>query len=259
MTFLPDGGWVLFGALDGVSRLWQISGPGTPPGADSIAQVAYSSSGNHLASATYSAEGALRVTDVSDWRRPRLISEILTKAGAERLNGAAALSPDGRTVAVGSSAGHVQIWDISAPGTAVPGVVLTEPTALVEYVAFSADGRLLAAGDDANLVNLWDVSEAGRPRHLTTLKGATALLLSVTISPDSRLVAAASADKTVRVWDITDPTKPSAATTLTGFDNYAYSVAFSPDSRLLATGSSDRRSGSGAPGRGQRSPRSVRS
>jgi WD40 repeat protein len=240
LSFLPDGSRIAFGSLDGITRLWQVTGPGTPLAADTIAMLAYSRPGTELMQATLSGEGAIRVSDVSRWREPRLLSHATTELGPDRLNGAAAMTADGRLIATGSGTGHVLLWDASTPGALTRRAVLTEPTALVEWLSFSGDGTLLASGDDANEVHLWDVTDPEHPRHLSTLTGPTSIVLGVAVSPDGRYVAGASADRKVWLWDIADPSRPGPAQALGGFANYAYTVAFSPDSRLLAGGSTDR-------------------
>jgi WD40 repeat protein/transcriptional regulator with XRE-family HTH domain len=240
LSFLPDGSHIAFGSLDGITRVWQVTGPGTPLAADTIAMLAYSRRGTELMQATLSGEGAIRMSDVSEWRHPRLLSHVVTEPGPDRLNGAAAMTADGRLIATGSGSGHVLLWDSSTPGALTRRALLTEPTALVEWLSFSGDGTLLASGDDANEVHLWDVADPDHPRHLSTLTGPTSVVLGVAVSPDGRHVAAASADRKVWLWDLADPARPGPAQPLGDFSNYAYTVTFSPDSRLLAAGSTDR-------------------
>lgn len=55
-----------------------------------------------------------------------------------------ALSPDGRTLAVGGAAGSLQLWDVA---TQQPlGGPLTTPGEAVDSLAFGADGTTVYAG-----------------------------------------------------------------------------------------------------------------
>ena len=119
---------------------------------------------------------------------------------------------------------------------------LTDPTGVVNAVAFSPDGHTLASGngeDDA--VRLWNVTD---PTHLSLLGKPLTVqnnyVRGVAFSPDRRILVTDSWDHTVRLWNITDPTHPSPlGQPLTGHTNTVFAVAFSPDRRILVTGSWD--------------------
>jgi WD40 repeat protein len=72
----------------------------------------------------------------------------------------AAISPDGSTLAIGSTDGSVWLWDISHPAQPVLIATLTGPAGHVYSVAFSPDGTQLAAASYDGTVHLWDTSPA---------------------------------------------------------------------------------------------------
>ena len=136
-------------------------------------------------------------------------------------------SPDGRTLASGSSDDTVRLWD------AVTGEhkqTLTGHTGEVTSVSFSPDGRTLASGSRDKTIRLWDAVTGA---HKQTLTGHTWEVRSVSFSPDGRTLASGSY-KEIRLWDaVTGEHKQ----TLTGHTNWVTSVSFSPDGRTLASGS----------------------
>ena len=76
---------------------------------------------------------------------------------------AVAFSPDGATVAAGSSDGTVQLWDATTQNEV--GTTMTAGPAAIKALAFSPGGKVLAAGGEDGDVRLWDTatqSSAGR-------------------------------------------------------------------------------------------------
>ncbi|WP_206061972.1 WD40 repeat domain-containing protein [Nonomuraea basaltis] len=108
-----------------------------------------------------------------------------------------AFSPDGKTLAAGTSDGPVLLWDIATRRRTATLTGHTGSSAHVFSVAFSPGGRLLASGSGDNTVRLWNVS-SGRPT--ATLTGHTAPVNSVAFSPDGKTLASSSSDETVRLW-----------------------------------------------------------
>jgi len=105
-----------------------------------------------------------------------------------------AYSPDGKSLASGSSDNTVRLWDV-ATGNELRR--LEGHADWVWSVAFSPDGKSLASGSSDNTVRLWDVA-AGK--ELRRLEGHAASVLSVAFSPDGKSLASGSYDKTVRLW-----------------------------------------------------------
>jgi len=108
----------------------------------------------------------------------------------------AGISPDGRTVAIGTSFGSVSFVDVVS-GRLTPGAAAH--SAAVEQVVFSPDGRALAStGDDARVI-VWNPA-TGQP--IETLAGHGARVTGAAFSRDGRTLFTASPDGAVFEWDL---------------------------------------------------------
>ena len=95
-------------------------------------------------------------------------------------------SPDGNTIASGSSFGTIGIWNAN---TGEHIHTLTGHTYQVESVAFSPDGNTIASGSQDDTIRLWDTN-TGAP--IRTLTGHTSWVVSVAFSPDGNTLASGS-------------------------------------------------------------------
>jgi WD40 repeat protein len=83
--------------------------------------------------------------DVSDPAKAHRIGQPLT--GGRSSVASLAFTPDGRTLASGSSNGTIILWDVSDPAKAHRiGQPLTGHTETVNSLAVARDGRTLASG-----------------------------------------------------------------------------------------------------------------
>jgi WD40 repeat protein len=160
--------------------------------------------------------------------------------GAERLTVpnqspviALAVTPDGRSLAVGAADGQLRLWDVrEGPRRAT----LQGSSTLVTSVAFSGDGRLVAVGPRARIpgVRVWDAA-TGEVRLEVPGNGAVPAL-----SPDGATLAVwhPSGDGTVRLWDVAAGRErgrvggPFVCPAAPG--QHAGWMQFSPDGKLLA-------------------------
>ena len=141
-----------------------------------------------------------------------------------------AFSPDGNTLASGSSDDTVKLWDMT---TRQNIATFKGHASSVSSVAFSPDGNTLVSGSSDDTVKLWDMTTR---QNIATFEGHASIVNSVAFSPDGNTLASGSSDGTVKLWDMT--TRQNIAT-FKDHTRRVNSVAFSPDGSTLASGSSD--------------------
>jgi hypothetical protein len=146
----------------------------------------------------------------------------------------AALSPDGRLVAIpswGATDNFVALVDLSSG--AVVGKLPGESSAW--GLAFSPDGSTLAVGlfDPANTTTLWDIKTRTKRLVLTGKSG----VLSAAFSPDGRLLATGynnNGSVALRLWDASNGNVVADLPVAAPAPSIGC-LAFSPNGKLLAS------------------------
>lgn len=141
-------------------------------------------------------------------------------------------SPDGESVASGSTHGAVRIWNLSSGETRS---LVGHKEGDVWSLAFSPDGETLVTAGHDHRIKIWDVSTGEVIRSLDEHSEA---IVSVAYNADGALLASGSDDKTIKLWNTSDW---SVTRTLTGGSECVYGVTFSPDGSLLVSGSRDKK------------------
>ena len=108
----------------------------------------------------------------------------------------AAVSPDGRTIAIGTERGSVAFLE-TATGAVTPGA--GSHTAQVQNMAFSVDGRKLVTTSDDGVVLVWDPATAS---PIERLEGHGGRVTGLAISRDGTTVFTSSLDGAVFRWDL---------------------------------------------------------
>lgn len=224
VAFLGDGDGVATASGDGVLRIWDAE-----RGTETTRMRGHAEAIWSLAAvpgtarvATGSADGTAREWDVdcAIAVRGRCAGRVL----------AAAFAPDGRTVAAGTAAEAVQLFDAA---TYLPAGRLTIASGRINDVAFVPGSGAVAAACDDGAVRIWTRSAAREP---TVIPVHSRRIYAVGFSADGRLMATASEDRTARIWDV-------AANAAVGgplrHPGRVFCAAFTPDARLVATAGAD--------------------
>lgn len=182
-----------------------------------------------------------------------------------------AVSPDGKTIAVGGEGEDVEVRQVS-DGNLLK--TLEGHTANVHALAFSPDGKMLVTGSEDKTVGLWVVNDCWLAHRFTEVEdpvycvafspdgkmlvaggwgqtlcfwrmkdGKLANRLEqgestycLGFSPDGKTLGVGCYDTTVRLWWMSDG---HLLHTMEGHANIVLSLVFSPDGRLVASGSGD--------------------
>ncbi len=185
-------------------------------------------------------DGQLIVRDVNTYthtlRTPNVpgnVGQVIVRdiaTGQERSidvdsdHGVVALSPDRRTLAIGSVS-SIWLWDLK---TWERTAVLDGHDGQVNGLVFSPDGDTLASASSDRSIRVWDLAT----NDLAWVgKGHSGEVLAVTYDPDGRFVVSGSQDRTVAVWDAVTGRRLQ---TLAGPRAEVRALAVSPDGKLLA-------------------------
>lgn len=163
-----------------------------------------------------------------------------------------ALSPNGNTLASGSSDKTIRLWDTQTKKTKA---ILQGHTERVSTVSFSPDGLILASGCQDGSIHLWD---SGTGKHKRSLIGNALFakpprlprkqddppnvtsrprsdVTALVFSPDGKTLANGNRDGSIHFWDTSTLRIKS---TLVGHGGLN-SLTYSPDGKTIASGSSD--------------------
>ncbi len=143
-----------------------------------------------------------------------------------------AYAPDGRQVALASTAGDLALWNVHDQSATTLGVALAPQRA----VTWSTDGALLGAGGDDGVVRIWRGGIA-----LRTI-AVTSAITDLQFSRDGTRVVAATADGIARIWTLAGETAPlllDPPAETTAERPPLTSAQFSPDGGRIVVAASD--------------------
>ncbi len=153
LAFSPDGTVLVSGSWDRTIRVWDVASKEAIAVLEGqgglIDAVSFSPDGAILASDDVRGNGAVSLWDTAVWQRIATL-----EAPRHRTVYHVMFSPDGRVLAVSTSFGRLNLFDVVS-GERIE--TLANPGA-VNYSAFSPDGRVLAVPSSLNRIELWDTS-----------------------------------------------------------------------------------------------------
>jgi WD40 repeat protein len=203
VAFSPDGKTLAStGVRDHAIRLWDVAtGRAIHPLAGHAGEVMYlqfAADGRTLVS-----RGLDRKVLEWDLAAGAVRRRLLCGSTAKTWWGAAAVSPDGKTVALAEwtlpaekrKDFTIRLWD-TATGRELH--VLSKHGASVQALAFSPDGKVLASGDPDGRLCLWD---AATGKELRQLKRDAKGVQSVFFSPDGKLLISGGNDGAIQLWE----------------------------------------------------------
>jgi WD40 repeat protein/serine/threonine protein kinase len=240
LALSPDGKTLFAGSGDKSIYLWDLSGK-EPKG-----PVLLKGHGDWVDGLVVTPDGKWLIS-IGTWDWNAKVWDLSAKPPKEIANYRTedhcpmclALSPDGKTLAIGRWDSRVLLWSVSgntlAGRTQLPGF-----GGLVNGVAFSPDGKSLAVGNQGGYVQVWDLSKPlpVQPIEVIDRKGHAPGVNDVAFSPDATLLATAGDDHTARLWDMAGAT-PIQKYVMKGHGDRIWHLAFSPGGKTLATGGGD--------------------
>ncbi len=206
-----------------------------------IREVMFTPDGRILISV--SDDKTIRLWDVESGEQFKTLRGQVGDGPEGKLN-AGALSPDGRTLAVGGYLKSDEIRLINIETGEQTGL-LQGHSNVIDALAFSQDGRWLASGSKDDTVRIWDVTKTltvkGKAAAFAVLKGHTHDVYGAAFSPDSSKVVSASYDHTLRLWKKNSKGSFSSSNYIEMKKHSAevYCVAWSPDGRYIVSGGFD--------------------
>ena len=142
-----------------------------------------------------------------------------------------AVSPDGKTLAVGDGTAHsIELYDLTT------GECLLDFSSLsgaIFSLAFSPDGKKLVSGGDKGIICVWNVRKG---KLLHSLSGHAGKIWDLAVTADGQTLISAGEDKTLRSWDIK---RGRLKEIFVGHSKDVRSVSISPTGKTIASGSLD--------------------
>ncbi|AWM40905.1 ECF RNA polymerase sigma factor SigM [Gemmata obscuriglobus] len=192
-------------------------------GGGSVNRVLPTPDGKMLVSKNYYGDASVLVWELATGR---LLHQF---PGHYKENRAVALSPDGKTLALGQDK-VIRFYDLTS-GKEVRN--LSSSIGGTDGLAFSPDGKVLASGHGCNTVLLWDLAGGKVQSQLQAEQNQVSNLV---FSPDGKTLATGDTiDTLIRLFDVATGKERQQIRCAV----FAREFAFSPDGKTLAVGAQE--------------------
>jgi WD40 repeat protein/type II secretory pathway predicted ATPase ExeA len=197
LVFSGDGSEMATLSFDNTARLWRLADKKPPSapflilGDSVVSDLAVSSDGGWLATASWEPDFKAKLWQVTDAMAPHLLTFLQFK---DRVS-SVAFSPDAHWLAAAAHDQTIQLLDITDP-TKAPTLLLGHQGRMF-VVSFSPDGQSLASLSEDHTIRLWDPA---RPTAEPAILHDDSGFSTMSFSPDGRWLATGSDDGTVRLW-----------------------------------------------------------
>jgi WD40 repeat protein len=141
-------------------------------------------------------------------------------------------SPDGNSLATGSTDKNFRIWSTT---TGLQSVVLSGSVGLPTSVVFTPGGSTVATVSRDSVVRIWDSSHGNA---IATLNGHEQAIDAIAVSADGKTLATAGEDTRIMLWDLSSN---KLRKVIWGPTNFVNALSFSPLGQTLAIGGEDSR------------------
>jgi WD40 repeat protein/predicted Ser/Thr protein kinase len=218
-VFSPSGEFIGVARGLGTAELWQLSTRERrvlAGHADDVWRVAFDSSGERLASASF--DGSARIWRVADGSE-----QAILRGHTDKVIGVD-FSPDGERLTTASHDGTIRTWDVD---TGAQLSILRGHTGKVSALLRSPDGHTLATASDDGTARLWPDAD---PSHALVLAGHLRPVWSIAFDAKGERVVTGSFDGQARVWSVADGT---LLHTLVGHADVVWDAEFGPGDRVI--------------------------
>ncbi|WP_354636087.1 serine/threonine-protein kinase [Planktothricoides raciborskii] len=229
VAFSPDNSLVASGSFDKTIKLWNIDQNKSEHYPESFKGYAheYAKGYAHGSSQQYSQQYYEKYSSEYPEYSQGYLQQTLV--GHTQEVQSVKFSPDGQTLASGSTDGTVKLWNVN---TGKAFRTLSGHTDSVWSIAIAPDGKTLASGSWDRTVKLWNL-ETGELRR--TLHGHAKQVYSVAFSPDGRTLASGDLNGTIKLWSTRNGCQKG---TLKGHTD-SVEIGFSADGTTMISGGFD--------------------